>query len=49
LNPDADYCLYARDDRTARRLTGRQLMEEGVAVTIEQQPGSALFTYKRMA
>ena len=49
LDADADYCLYARDDRTTRRLTGRQLMEDGFVVTIDGRPGSALFTYRRMS
>jgi alpha-galactosidase len=47
LDPDADYDLYSWDDRGTRRMTGRQLMAEGFTVTIDDKPGSALFTYKR--
>jgi alpha-galactosidase len=33
----------------ARRITGRELMEKGLSVTIEEKPGAAVLTYKKAA
>ena len=39
--------LFSWDNPSTRRVTGQQLMAEGFAVTIDDKPGSALFTYRR--
>jgi len=49
LDPEAEYELYSWDDRSIRRMSGKHLMAEGYAVTIADKPGSALFTYRRVA
>jgi alpha-galactosidase len=49
LDPGADYDLFSWDDRSTRRMTGKQLIVEGFAVSIDDKPGSALFTYKRVS
>jgi len=48
LELEADYDLVSWDDRSTRRMTGAQLMTEGFGVTIDEKPGSALFTYQRV-
>jgi alpha-galactosidase len=49
LEPEADYDLFSWDDRSTRRMTGKQLIVEGFAVSIDNKPGSALFTYKHVS
>jgi len=45
--PGAKYDLFSGDDGSTRRMTGKQLIVEGFAVSIDEKPGSALFTYRR--
>jgi alpha-galactosidase len=48
LDPEANYDLCSWDDRSTRRVSGKQLMTKGFDVTIGEKPGSALFTYQRV-
>jgi alpha-galactosidase len=47
LEAEAEYELTSWDGDGSRRMSGRELMTDGFAVTIAGKPGSALFTYKR--
>ncbi|MCO6452781.1 MAG: alpha-galactosidase [Caldilineales bacterium] len=49
LDMDADYELLSWDDKSIQRLTGRALMTDGLVVTINEKPGTALFTYRRVS
>ena len=49
LEPDAEYELYSWDERHARRMSGRALLTDGFTVAIDEKPGTALFTYQRVA
>ncbi|MCB9153726.1 MAG: alpha-galactosidase [Caldilineae bacterium] len=49
LDPAASYELLSWDDRSVRRMAGEMLMVDGFSVLIEERPGSALFTYKRIS
>jgi len=49
LDPDAAYDLYSWDDQCTRRISGSALRVDGFTVAIEEKPGTALFTYKRVA
>lgn len=46
LNPDAQYDVTDLDRGTPTRLTGRDLMDKGLPVTIPNQPGAVAITYK---
>ena len=48
LEPAAIYDVHAWDSALTWRCSGRELMADGFAVSIEAKPGSALFTYKRI-
>ena len=47
LNPDALYILHNLDVPGTIQMTGRQLAESGLSVSIKEQPGSAVIVYKR--
>jgi alpha-galactosidase len=47
LDPDARYALTRFDVEGATEMTGRELMEKGLAISIKDQPGAAIITYKR--
>ena len=48
LVPDGACTLTDLDAPSgARRLAGRQLMEEGITVSIKDRPGSAVVTYRK--
>ena len=47
LDPDARYTVTDLDTRSTTEATGRQLVERGLPVTIQERPGSALITYRR--
>ena len=49
LDPEGNYELCSWDDKTIQRMTGRSLMTDGFGVTIDEKPGSALFTYRRIS
>jgi alpha-galactosidase len=48
LDPEAEYELYSWDDHSARRMSGKALMTEGLGIAIEEKPGSVLFVYQRV-
>ncbi len=47
LEPDAVYTLTNADIAGITEMTGRALMDTGLSITIKDQPGSALITYKK--
>ncbi|MBX7237058.1 MAG: alpha-galactosidase [Caldilineales bacterium] len=47
LAPEASYQLVSLDDGSIRHMSGEALMYGGFIVTINEKPGSALFTYRR--
>ena len=46
LDPNATYSVRNLDAKSAKKMTGRELMENYLLVEIPQQPGSALIVYK---
>ena len=48
LNPDSVYALTNLDNPGFNKLTGRRLMDEGLAVNIPDKPGAVLITYKKL-
>jgi alpha-galactosidase len=49
LDPGAPYELTNLDSGQSQTLTGRDLLEKGLAVPISEQPGSAVITYKKLS
>ncbi len=47
LDPDAHYVVSDPDRGPAKKMTGRELAERGLVITIPDQPGAALITYKK--
>jgi alpha-galactosidase len=47
LDPDAKYTLKDLDTATTRQLTGRELMNTGLPVSIKPKPGSAVILYSK--
>ena len=47
LDPDGRYALTQFDVQGSSEMTGRELMETGLAISIKDQPGAAIITYKR--
>ena len=47
LDPDAVYTLTNLDVAGTTAVTGRALMDSGLSITIEGQPGSAVITYQK--
>jgi alpha-galactosidase len=48
LNAEGDYELRSWDDDSTRCVSGRELMSDGLVVTLDEKPGAALFTYRRL-
>jgi alpha-galactosidase len=48
LTPEATYAVRTADDGSETEVTGRDLMEPGIAVPIPDRPGAALLTYRRL-
>ena len=48
LDPAARYAVTDLDAAGRTELTGRELMEEGLPVSLKKQPDSALVVYKRV-
>jgi len=48
LDPAAQYEVTQFDVAGSTSATGRELMETGLQVSIPQQPGAAIFTYRRV-
>ena len=47
LKPDATYTLTNLDSNASADMTGRALMEKGLPIVIESQPGAAIITYRK--
>jgi hypothetical protein len=47
LDKDAVYTLTNLDLPGTTEMTGRELSETGLVIAINEQPGSALITYKK--
>jgi alpha-galactosidase len=47
LDPSSQYKVANLDVPGTKRMTGQELMEQGLGVEIKDQPGSAVFTYER--
>jgi len=46
LLPDAVYEMRCLDNGTVQRRSGREWMEGGLEVSIDERPGSKLFVYR---
>jgi len=49
LDPDARYEVRSLDDGSVTKVSGRELMEKGVAIEIVEKPASALLVYRRVS
>jgi alpha-galactosidase len=47
LEPDSRYTLRDLDQPATREATGRELMEKGLSIAIQEQPGAVVITYAR--
>jgi alpha-galactosidase len=47
LEPEATYSVTDLDEGAARNVTGRELMDKGLPVTVRNRPGAALVTYRK--
>jgi alpha-galactosidase len=47
LDPQARYTVTDFDTGRDQTLTGRELMDDGLPVTIQTQPGAVVLTYKQ--
>ena len=47
LDADSTYAVENLDTDKTEKLTGRELTEQGLHVTIADHPGSALFVYRK--
>jgi len=48
LNPQARYAVTDFDTGREQTLTGRELMDDGLPVTIQTQPGAVVLTYQQL-
>ena len=48
LESDARYFVTDEDTGISTLMSGRELMDEGLTITISEQPGAALFTYEEV-
>lgn len=46
LSPDTQYVLTDRDTGTTSTLSGKQLVTDGIRISVGEAPGAALVTYK---
>lgn len=49
LEPHVLYELTSWDGQSTQRMSGKRFMADGFAVTIDDKPGTALFTYRRVS
>jgi alpha-galactosidase len=47
LDPDAVYTITNVDKTGTKEVSGKELLEKGLSVAIEDQPGSAVILYKK--
>ena len=48
LEPEARYAVTDLDRGASQELSGRELLEKGLQVTIPNRPSAVVFTYKKM-
>ena len=48
LDPDAPYQVTDFDVGTPKKMTGKELMEQGLPVQIQARPGSAIMVYRKI-
>jgi hypothetical protein len=48
LDNDATYEITNLDTRVVTKQTGRELMETGLAISIDSRPGSAIVVYRKL-
>jgi alpha-galactosidase len=48
LEPDARYEISNIDAPGVQTLSGRELMQQGVKVSLPEKPGAAVLTYRRL-
>ncbi len=48
LEPDARYMIRQSDDKGVQRMTGRELMENGLKITLEKKPEAVTIIYKKI-
>jgi alpha-galactosidase len=48
LEPDSLYLISDLDAHQSRQISGQELMEKGLLITISQPPDDALITYKKI-
>ena len=48
LEPDAHYTVKNMDVHCSEEITGNELMENGLVVSIPDQPGAVIITYKKV-
>lgn len=48
LEPESRYEFRDLDTNTAQRLSGRELLETGLRIQIDQRPGSQLLVYRKL-
>ena len=48
LEPGAQYEIKDLDAGTSKTVSGKELLERGLAVAIDAQPGSVIFKYRKM-
>jgi alpha-galactosidase len=49
IDPAGRYAVTDLDEGALRTLAGRELMEQGLPVTLRARPGAALITYRKLA
>jgi len=48
LSPSAKYEVTNIDVGTSKKMTGRELLEQGITVEIQSKPGSAIIFYRKL-
>ena len=48
LDPEAQYSFGKTDGEGQRTMSGKELMEKGLPVMMEERPGAAVIVYKRV-
>jgi len=48
LEPEARYILRQPDEKGSNRMTGRELMEKGLKITLENNPEAVTIIYKKL-
>lgn len=48
LDPDSSYTVSDLDSQSSDRLSGRELMEKGLPVSIPDRPGASIVTYRKV-